>query len=1085
MVQHTIQNTDNRTQGRLALVTGASGGIGSSVAHALAAEGCDVALHYSTSQGKAEALAQELRAKYPSQLFVPFQADLSSRESTRNLVPSIFASNEVTQKHKAISILVANAGLGRRIRDPADIGEDDWDDMMEVNARSQFVVTKACLPGMRAQGWGRVVLVGSIASRGGGINGCHYAATKGALCSMGLNLATLLAPEGVTVNIVLPAMIGATGMIATPKSTQVLLLLPPSAPITWDSRDDLEALRATDPGLAIAASVPVHRLGAPEEVANVVTIDYGGNPGIPPCRRCVREQKECVLATSRRGGRRPRKCVRLPDSDSTGAAPFPPGTTSTFDSVPAEGAASSEQPPGTDQKPSETTRPWSCSPEAETPGRAASWPGSGSQPNSPGGRSLQSAGDIEGHITSSDLLNPSDALNLLAQVADLDGDGGTERNRKPSGSTTHEDGTPRDHPSSKTLATYHYPPISDGVLSLSVASRLLATYYEHYHPFFPVAHNCILSPPSIPFLTDSEPHLVTAIFTVVSKDEPSLSAVHEACSRHMETLISKLIYKGSTTVGAVEALLILAQWAPQRLQEKPTVGRGEEDEGAWMQIGVAIRLGYLQSLEQTGLLVDKQSALSEQFRRKRLVWAACYMSDREVSIRVGKGFWSRGPGPSTIPRSADFPSLRVQQAGPDNLGQLFQAQLELIQLFSNAHDILYSSAGHRAQLYLGGEYVRYIDDSFAVLRKWKLVWGSLSFTPLIKAALNLSYEFLRLYINAFAFQATINRAITRARQQQQQLQQQSQTTASASSSSSQPQQQPQQPPQQQQAQPTSATTARTTTAINTPLFGDLASTPDARFIYESMDAANSLLNILNTSVDPVTGLRYMPLKYYLYVIYAAVFLFKARLAGALGAEASDSVRRSISVTITCLQRSSISPHSLGHRYASLLSLLWRSKSASSSTSPKATTSTAAAAGNHPSQTTPTASSSSRPGHHPSSHTAPSHHHTATSILPSTEHSNPSPSYHDPHPSMLLGHDHASGMHHAGAGGMGMTSLPLSQTELLCRGFSWRDLDDLGQFIGPPADMAFADPTGLHVVGNISLDEGAAYDVLWPGNDVVF
>ncbi|KAF4433506.1 3-oxoacyl-[acyl-carrier-protein] reductase FabG [Colletotrichum fructicola Nara gc5] len=256
MVQHTIQNTDNRTQGRLALVTGASGGIGSSVAHALAAEGCDVALHYSSSQGKAEALAQELRAKYPSQLFVPFQADLSSRESTRNLVPSIFASSEVTQKHKAISILVANAGLGRRIRDPADIGEDDWDEMMEVNARSQFVVTKACLPGMRAQGWGRVVLVGSIASRGGGINGCHYAATKGALCSMGLNLATLLAPEGVTVNIVLPAMIGATGMIATPKSTQVLLL----------------ALRATDPGLAIAASVPVHRLGAPEEVANVVTM---------------------------------------------------------------------------------------------------------------------------------------------------------------------------------------------------------------------------------------------------------------------------------------------------------------------------------------------------------------------------------------------------------------------------------------------------------------------------------------------------------------------------------------------------------------------------------------------------------------------------------------------------------------------------------------------------------------------------------------------------------------------------------------------------------------------------------------------
>lgn len=59
--------------------------------------------------------------------------------------------------------------------------EEDWDTVMEVNSRSQFVVTKACLPGMRQQSWGRVILIGSISSMGGGINGCHYAATKGAL----------------------------------------------------------------------------------------------------------------------------------------------------------------------------------------------------------------------------------------------------------------------------------------------------------------------------------------------------------------------------------------------------------------------------------------------------------------------------------------------------------------------------------------------------------------------------------------------------------------------------------------------------------------------------------------------------------------------------------------------------------------------------------------------------------------------------------------------------------------------------------------------------------------------------------------
>jgi hypothetical protein len=119
---------------------------------------------------------------------------------------------------------------------------------------------------------------------------------------------------------------------------------------------------------------------------------------------------------------------------------------------------------------------------------------------------------------------------------------------------------------------------------------------------------------------DKEPHLLTAVLTVASKDEPSWAAIHEACSRHMEALVSKLIYGGSNTVGAVEALLILAEWAPQRVQEKPTIGRGEEDQGAWMQVGVAIRLGYLQRLEQTGLLQAK-GPKPEGFSRKQLAWA--------------------------------------------------------------------------------------------------------------------------------------------------------------------------------------------------------------------------------------------------------------------------------------------------------------------------------------------------------------------------------------------------------------------------------------------------------------------------------
>lgn len=88
----------------------------------------------------------------------------------------------------------------------------------------------------------------------------------------------------------------------------------------------------------------------------------------------------------------------------------------------------------------------------------------------------------------------------------------------------------------------------------------------------------------------------------------------------MESLVSKLIYTGSTTVGAVEALLILAEWAPQPPQENQAIGCGKEDPGSWMLVGMAIRLGYLQKLEQTGLSQGK-GAQPEHTSRQRIAWA--------------------------------------------------------------------------------------------------------------------------------------------------------------------------------------------------------------------------------------------------------------------------------------------------------------------------------------------------------------------------------------------------------------------------------------------------------------------------------
>jgi hypothetical protein len=157
-------------------------------------------------------------------------------------------------------------------------------------------------------------------------------------------------------------------------------------------------------------------------------------------------------------------------------------------------------------------------------------------------------------------------------------------------------------------------------------------YHEKYHPYFPVAHRSIFDNKDVMDLTEQEPHLLCAILTVASKDEPSYSKAHSACSVYMESLISGLINRGTTSVGAVEALLILAEWAPQRLQEKPTIGRGEEDQGSWMQVGCAVRLGYLQRLEETGLLQAK-GLDSDQLSRKRLVWAGtCFISSLEYDL---------------------------------------------------------------------------------------------------------------------------------------------------------------------------------------------------------------------------------------------------------------------------------------------------------------------------------------------------------------------------------------------------------------------------------------------------------------------
>lgn len=161
-------------------------------------------------------------------------------------IARLFAEIQAQHGQPGPDVLVSNAGYGKRIPSILDIPLDEFDYTLTVNLRASFLLCKHAIPHMQARRWGRIVLIGSVAAYGGGINGCHYAASKAGLQGMMRNLARKHAGQGITVNDVAPAMIGETGLIPDEKTV---------------------AGTAGD-----VSNIPVGRLGVPQEVANLVTM---------------------------------------------------------------------------------------------------------------------------------------------------------------------------------------------------------------------------------------------------------------------------------------------------------------------------------------------------------------------------------------------------------------------------------------------------------------------------------------------------------------------------------------------------------------------------------------------------------------------------------------------------------------------------------------------------------------------------------------------------------------------------------------------------------------------------------------------
>jgi 3-oxoacyl-[acyl-carrier protein] reductase len=185
-------------RGAVALVTGASRGIGKGIALAFGRAGMRVAVNYHSRAEDAAAVVEAIKGAGGEAIAIA--ADVSRASDVERLV------REVEGAFGAATVLVNNAGiLGVLGYDQVD--EAEWERVIRTNLTSAFLVTKAVLPEMLRAGWGRIINLSSVAAQTGGATAPHYAASKAGLVGMTHSYAARLAKTGITVNAIAPALI--------------------------------------------------------------------------------------------------------------------------------------------------------------------------------------------------------------------------------------------------------------------------------------------------------------------------------------------------------------------------------------------------------------------------------------------------------------------------------------------------------------------------------------------------------------------------------------------------------------------------------------------------------------------------------------------------------------------------------------------------------------------------------------------------------------------------------------------------------------------------------------------------------------
>lgn len=224
--------------GRAAVVTGSSRGIGRAIALALAREGADVLVNYTGREAEAKSVAGEIEAL--GRRAVAFRADVSNPGEAARIVEAALES------FGRLDILVNNAGITRDNLIPR-IREEDWDAVMSVNLKGSFNCLKAAIRPMLKARWGRIINITSVVGVSGNAGQANYAASKAGLIGMTKSAAKEYATRNITVNAVAPGFIGTEMSMALPEEAKNRIL----------------------------ADIPMARLGTPQDVAAAVVFLAG------------------------------------------------------------------------------------------------------------------------------------------------------------------------------------------------------------------------------------------------------------------------------------------------------------------------------------------------------------------------------------------------------------------------------------------------------------------------------------------------------------------------------------------------------------------------------------------------------------------------------------------------------------------------------------------------------------------------------------------------------------------------------------------------------------------------------------------